>query len=154
MQTANATQAPATIDLNQLTPEQLTIVRKQLREAAKANGATLEQRNSIIDKMLQERDGAEFKHTTANILEALQAAKCVPATLDKHDRTEWLKKIQTRKQLLETKPEFKGKVGYKASGGFGAALTADRVIDWLMTEGNTAKLTPADRKAILKAIGQ
>jgi hypothetical protein len=137
--------------VSDLTPAQLKAIKAQLKAQAKANGAQLEERRTIIDAMLQEQDDTGFKHTTADILAALQEAQLVETTLAKEDRAEWLKKIQTRKQDLEKKPEYAGKVGYKASG-HGFTLTPDRIVDWLMDEVNAAKLTAADRKAIIKAM--
>jgi hypothetical protein len=139
------------INVSDLTPAQLKAIKAQLKAQAKANGAQLEERRTIIDAMLQEQDDTGFKHTTADILAALQEAQLVETTLAKEDRAEWLKKIQTRKQDLEKKPEYAGKVGYKASG-HGFTLTPDRIVDWLMDEVNAAKLTAADRKAIIKAM--
>jgi hypothetical protein len=139
----------ANITLASLTPEQLKVLKAQLKAQAKANGGNLEARRAIIDRMLQEIEGTGFKHTTADILSALQEAKLVDKELDKHDRSEWLKKIQTRKQDLKKKPEYTGKVGYKASA-HGLRLNADTVKDWILE--NPAKLTPADRKAIIKSL--
>jgi predicted transcriptional regulator len=139
------------INVSELTAAQLKAIKAQLKAQAKANGAQLEQRRAIIDRMLQETDDSGFKHTTSDILAALQSAGLVEAAPSKEDRAEWLKKIQTRKQDLERKPEYAGKVGYKASA-HGFTLTPDRIVDWLMDEANTSKLTAADRKAIIKAM--
>ena len=137
------------INVSDLTTEQLKAIRTQLKAQAKQNGERLGERRAIIDAMLQDQDDTGFMHTTADILAALQEAGLVSVTLDKDERAEWLKKVQTRKQDLEKKPEFAGKVGYKASS-HGFSLTPDRVVDWLLT--NSESLTPVDRKAIIKAM--
>ena len=142
-----------TIKLADLNPEQLATLQRQMREAAKADRAKVKDRWAVVDPMLQERDGAEFKHTTADILVALQAAKLAPATLEKEERAEWLKKIQTRKQVMEKEEGQAGLWGYKASGGF-RALTADTVVDWLLDDENLAKLTQADRNALIKQLSK
>lgn len=148
-----------TVNISDLTVEQLAALKAQLKAQAKANGANLKERNAIIDRMLTEKDGTEFRHTTADILAALQTAKIVEATLAKVERAEWLKKIQTRKQLLEKQanedgtPKYaKGTFGYKASAHVIGALTPDRVVDWLMDDAHVATLTASDRKAIIKAL--
>lgn len=149
------------IDITKLTPAQLAEVQKQLAAQRAADKPQREKRYAIIDKMLQEKDGDAFKHTTADILGALQTAKLVSADLNKHDRGEWLKKIQTRKQHLEklvhadgpNKGQLvyaKGTLGYKPSAGGIGALTADRVIDWLIE--HSAELSKADKDGIIKAL--
>ena len=147
------------INITSLTPEQLKQVKAQLNAQRKQLSGGRDARYAIIDRMLQERDGESFRHTTTDILTALQDAKLVDATLAKDNRAEWLKKIQTRKQSLQklanedgTLVHAEGTLGYKPSAGGIGALNADRIIDWLMDEANLAKLTPADRKAILKAV--
>lgn len=148
-----------TIDLSKLTDEQMTQIRAQLKaqRATLADGRA--ERYTIIDRMLVEKDDTGFKNTTADIRAALVTAKLIPAhQQNPEDMKEWLKKIQTRKQHLEketnddgTLKYAKGTFGYKLSAG-GFTLTPDRVIDWLMDEGNLARLSAADRKAILKAV--
>lgn len=140
------------MQLTDLTPEQLTALKAQLKAATKARSATRGDRNATVDAMLQERDATGFVHTTSDILSKLQAANLVPSTLDKAERAEELKKIQTRKQLLDAKPEFAGKVGYKASPLGVRAISHDAVIDWLMDDENLKSVTPAERKAIIKAM--
>ena len=142
---ATQTPTPATtaqpITLESLTPEQLASLHKQLKAQRKEKSKSRESRNTLLDRMLQEKSGDEFKHTTADILAALQADGFVSSNLSKEDRAIELKHIQTRKQLLDKKPEFKGKVGYKASAGFNT-LTLGRVCVWLDTA------TPSDIKYV------
>jgi crotonobetainyl-CoA:carnitine CoA-transferase CaiB-like acyl-CoA transferase len=137
----------APITLASLTPDQLKALHAELKAQKKARSATRGDRNTLLDKMLQEKDGAEFKHTTADILAAMQAKSLVASNLSKEERAVELKHIQTRKQLLEKKPEFKGKVGYKASAGFNT-LTLDRVCEWLSTQD----LSKADEQRIINAM--
>jgi crotonobetainyl-CoA:carnitine CoA-transferase CaiB-like acyl-CoA transferase len=130
-----------TIDIATLTPEQLAAITKQLRDSKRAKSGDPKKRNPIVDKLLQEKDGTEFKHTTADILAALQAANVVAATLTPEERAAELKKVQTRKQLLVKKPENKGKYGYKQSAN-GFSVTLARVLEWLKTA------SPQDRKTV------
>lgn len=140
------------IKLSDLTGEQIVALRKQMRAEAKANGQTLEARNTLLDRMLQERDGVEFQHTTSDILVALQTAKLAPATLDKADRAEWIKKIQTRKQLMEKKDGNAGKFGYKASSHSFGALTGDKIVVWLSNKDNVKLLSREDVAAIKRVL--
>lgn len=141
----------ATVNIAQLTPAQLLELRAQFKALTKANAGQAEQCHTILDTMLQERDGEGFKHTTMDMLTALNKANLVPDTeMTGKPRAEWLKKIQTRKQFLAKKPEFKDKVGYKQSPTGLATITSDKIIDWLMDDDHCQQLTVADRKAIIK----
>lgn len=117
-----------TIDISKLSVDQLAAIKKQLKAQKKEKSKGRSTWVATVDKMLQEKDGNSFKHTTADILQALQTAKVWDGT----EREVELKKVQTRKQLLEKKPEFKDKVGYKASA-HGFAVNVDRVIAWVTT---------------------
>ncbi len=130
-----------TIDIAKLTPEQIKQLTSQARMQRIAASGKPADRNAVIDAMLQEREGDEFKHTTADILAALIAKSIVSATAD---RPAELKRIQTRKQLLVKKPGNEGKYGYKLTP-FGFTLTVERIVAWL------AEATPEQRKAIAKA---
>lgn len=136
------------IDINDLNPQQIKDLRKQLRAASSVTKESLAKRNTLIDTMLHEKDGDEFKNTTSDILVALQDADCVPATLDNHNRKEWLKKIQTRKQHLAKKGDTS--VGYKTTPTGIGALTPERVVDWIIEHSD--ELTDTERKGILAAM--
>jgi hypothetical protein len=144
------------IDITKLTPAQLAQVADQLKAKRKLDAGDVKARWAIIDRMLAEKDGDAFKHTTADILTELQTAKIVRTDLTKDDRAEWLKKIQTRKQHLEKLTDESGKLvhakgtlGYRPSAG-GFTMTPDRVVDYIIEHGD--KLSPADKAAILKAL--
>jgi hypothetical protein len=142
------TATPA-ITLADLTPEQLAELNKQLKAQRKANSSNRKGWNEIVDKMLHEKDGDEFKHTTADILAALMNAKLEPSSMDSEARANLLKKIQTRKQLLVAKLKAENKpidVGYRASAT-GFSLTPDKVIAYLKS------LDASQRKPILASIG-
>lgn len=134
----------ATLDITKLTPVQLQALTKQMTAMRKAKSGDAGKRNKVIDAMLQEKNGTEFKHTTGDILGKLQSENIVSKSLTSDERAGELKKIQTRKQLLDKKPEFKGKVGYKVSAA-GFAVTLDRVLTFIATCNAT------DRAAIAKA---
>ncbi len=135
MQTTNIT-------LDQLTPEQLKALATQMKAASSAKRKGAKDRWPIVDAMLAERDGNGFKHTTGDILVALQAKSLVDKDLSAEARAEALKMIQTRKQKLEkmvdehgkrVHPE--GKFGYKPSANGVGPLTYERVTHWIL---NTA----------------
>lgn len=146
------------IDLSGLNTEQLKALRSDLLKLNKTDKSALEKRNSIIDSMLQVKDAdGSFKHTTMDIVAKLQEAKIVPTTLAKGDRQEWLKRVQTRKQLLErqtnedgTLKHKPGTFGYKSSGTFGNILTAERVTDWIIE--NAEQLSATEKAAIIKSL--
>jgi hypothetical protein len=156
-------EANTLLDISKLSAEQLKQLKAQLNAQRKTVNDKRGGRYAITDAMLKEKDeNGGFKHTTGDILAALQAKSDetgVPTTLTKDERAEWLKKIQTRKQYLEKLTDEAGNLvhaegtfGYKPSAGGFTALTPDRVVDWLLDDANVEKLTPADRKAILKAL--
>lgn len=126
----------ATISLDQLTPEQLAQLKTAMRADRKARMGDRKPWNAIVDVMLQEREGDGFKHTTADILAKLQAQKQESASLSTADRIIVIKKIQTRKQLLEKKRDESGKllyqVGYKPSAN-GLMMSVDRILAYLKT---------------------
>lgn len=146
------------VDISTLTSEQLKALRSSLLKLNKTDKSVLDKRNSIIDSMLQVKDAdGSFKWTTTDIVAKLQEAKVVPATILKGDRQEWLKKVQTRKQLLErqtnedgTLKHKPGTFGYKSSGTFGNVLTAERVTDWIIENSET--LSATEKAAILKSL--
>lgn len=138
-----------TLDISKLSPEQIALLAKQLRTASRAKSGDPKNRNAIIDKLLQEKDGKGFKNTTQDILDAMIAAKVVKADADRKIE---LKKIQTRKQFLVKKPKTDAEraaakllYGYKVSAN-GFAVTIDRVLEWIKTA------TPDERKQVAKAI--
>lgn len=131
-----------TINLAQLTPEQIKQIMSQARVQRVAASGKPADRNAVIDAMLQARDGDNWKHTTADILDALIAKSIVSATAD---RPAELKRIQTRKQLLVKKPGNETKYGYIKTP-FGFTLTAERVIAWL------AEASDEDKKTVRKAL--
>lgn len=147
--------APASIDLNALTPEQLLKLTKQLAERRKADKGDHKQWVIIVDAMLRERDGEGFKYTTSDILAATVAKGIVPASAD---RPIQLKRIQTRKQLLEKQRDDKGnlvnegKVGYKASANSFGVLDGAKIVAWLSVTANTELLTVAQATAISNAV--
>lgn len=133
------------IKLEQLNPEQIAQLAKQLKDARKAKSGDPKKRNTVIDRMLQEKDGNDWKHTTSDILVQLQADKVVASDLNAADKAAELKRIQTRKQLM-VKKFGKEKYGYKISAN-GFAVTLSRVVTWLK---NTA--TADDKKAVKAAL--
>lgn len=148
-----------TIDLSKLNDKEIMALRKQLLNANRMDKSELEKRNTVIDGMLQVKENGEFKWTTRDILNELIKSKVVKADISKADQGEWLKKIQTRKQLLEKQTNEDGSLkhkpgtfGYKFSGVFGNILTSDRIVDWMLDDDNVKKLSPADKAAILKAL--
>jgi hypothetical protein len=134
------------ISLSQLTPEQIAELRKQMKAEQKQRSGDRESWNKLVDKMLQERTGTEFNHSTGDILAALQADKIVSGNITGKDRAAEIKRIQTRKQLLEKKVGEDGKplytVGYKPSAN-GFLMSLDRVIAWAKTASRTELSTLA-----------
>lgn len=104
-----------------------------------------------MDAMLQEQDATGFKHTTGEILAACVAKKLQPKPEGKGARAAAIKKIQTRKQLLEKKVDENGKkmfkVGYRPSDN-GLTMGLDRVLAWLDGASNE------DRAAVAKHLGK
>lgn len=144
------------INIATLTPEQLVALTQQLKAKAKqerkANAGNRDAWKSLVDSMLQEKDGTAFKHTTADMLAALQAKSLVASNLTPDQRAEELKKIQTRKQKLEkmrnddgTLKYAKGTFGYKASPHVVGPLTLERVLAWIAAN-------PEHKAAIRKAV--
>jgi hypothetical protein len=146
--------APA-FDLASLTAEQLAKLTKQLAEKRKADRGDHESWKTIVDTMLKEREGDGFKHTTSDILAAVQAKAIVPTTCD---RPAQLKRIQTRKQQLERMRDDKGnliwdgKVGYKQSANSFGPMDGAKVVAWLSVPANVELLTVAQADAITKAV--
>lgn len=146
------TQTAATIDINALTPEQLKAVRQQLKAQVTARAGNREAWTTLVDGMLQDKVNGEWAYTTADILTALIAAK-LETEQTGDERAEQLKRIQTRKQKLhKADAANKDKYGFKPTAHGPMTLSADTVVDWLMTEGNVNKLSNADKKAILKQL--
>jgi len=152
MQTTNIT-------LDQLTPEQLAQLSKQLKATSTAKRKGAKDRWPIVDTMLATKDGDGFKYTTAEIVAALQDKGMLDKTLAPEARAEALKMVQTRKQKLEkmrTKegalvhPE--GKFGYKPSAHGVGPLTVERIVAWVSTASQvdvdrlTKALLPVKRK--------
>lgn len=133
-----------TIDINALTPSQLTALKRQIAAARKAKTGDHAARNAIIDRMLIALDG-EFVHTTSDILVALQSADVVARVLTAEERAAQLKMIQTRKQKLSKKNPTIA-YGYKASATGLGALTLPRVQSWIATA------SADDRKTILATL--
>ena len=148
MSTNTQTATPA-IDITKLTTEQLAALRKAL----KANSSVTDHKqwNTVVDAMLQGQDATGFKHTTGDILAAVVAKKLMPKPMDKNQRAMAIKRIQTRKQLLEKKVDETGKklfkVGYKPSEN-GLTMGLDRVLAWLDVATNE------DRAAVAKHLGR
>jgi hypothetical protein len=141
-----------TIDIAKLTPEQVLALSRAIKAKSKARSGDPKARATVIDAMLQEREGDGFKHTTADILSALQSKAIVSSALTADERAVEIKKIQTRKQLLVGKgttdaevAALKLKYGYKVSAN-GFMITADRIVAWL------TDATPADKAIIRKAL--
>jgi len=117
------------IKLENLTAEQLASLHGQISAKRKLVRAGSGSRNAVIDPMLHETNDLGHVHTTADIVVALQAKSLLPKELSKTDHAVEIKKIQTRKQLLQRKGDTS--VGYRASAtGFGP-LTVERVLTWL-----------------------
>jgi len=133
---------PAVINLAELTQAQLTELKKQLKTAKKARSSTRGVWVETVDTALKAMDASGFVNTTADILAKLQVAGAWDGT----ERDVELKKVQTRKQLLQKKPELVGKVGYKVSAT-GFVLTTDRVIAYLKG------LDASERRVIYTAMG-
>lgn len=140
----------ATISLDQLTPEQIATLKSLVKTEAKAARPDRKTWNPIVDAMLQEREGDGFRWTTAQILERLQQEKVVKPSLATPERESEIKKIQTRKQLLERKRDRDGKllftVGYKPSAN-GVTITLDRVLLWVKAQSAT------DQDTLHRALG-
>lgn len=151
-QTPTAATAQPTIDLAALTPAQIAQLAKQLKEQKKADAGDHDQWVKVVDAMLHESDANGFKHTTSDILAACQAKAIIPMTISEDGRKAQIKRIQTRKQLLEKKPEHKGKVGYKVSSHSFGPLTKDKILDWFALPANVEALTPSEQAAIVKAM--
>lgn len=153
---AKAQPTTPTVDLALLTTEQITKLQAQLKAAQKADRGDHKVWVEIVDAMLKERDGEGFKHTTSDILSALQAKAVVSSTINDDSRKMHLKRIQTRKQLLEKQTDkagnapLKGKVGYKPSTNAFGPLNCDKVIIWL--ESNPEAITVAQAESITKLI--
>lgn len=131
------------IKLTDLTAEQLLTLTKQLKATAqaqrKAGAGTRTAWKSLVDNMMREKDATGFKHTTADVLAALQAKSLVAKEFN---RAEELKKIQTRKQKLAKLRDKAGKLvhaegtlGFKASLTGVGALTVERCIAFLNANG-------------------
>ncbi len=150
--TAPASVAQPAISLDQLTPAQIAALAKQLKAQRKADMGDHKAWVEIVDKMLHEKEGDGFKNTTSDILAALQAKAIVPAALSSEARAMHIKRIQTRKQLLEKKPEHKDKVGYKPSANSFGPLDADKIVAWLQVAGNIESVTVKQAEAIHAAI--
>jgi hypothetical protein len=153
-----APEANAGIDISKLTPEQLQALQKQMKAKGKELRGKKDERFSIIDTMLKEKDSSgEFKHTTRDIMNALDAKGLVNRTVDKWDQVE-IKKIQARKQFLEKATDEKGKLvhpegtfGYKASAALGF-VSATSVEKFFTDPAKVKTLTDAQRKVILAAL--
>ena len=131
-----------TISLAELTQDQLASLKAQLKTAKKARSSTRGVWVEMVDTALKAMDASGFVNTTADILAKLQVAGAWDGT----ERDVELKKVQTRKQLLQKKPELVGKVGYKVSAT-GFVLTTDRVIAYLKG------LDASERRVIYTAMG-
>ena len=131
-ETTATTTAPS-ISLTALSPTQLKELRAMLREQGSKTRGNVTKRNAVIDRMLHERDDTGFKHTTADILAALQSGGIVASNLSSEDRAAALKMIQTRKQTLANKGD--DKVGYKPTPTGIGALTVERAIAYLNEAG-------------------
>jgi len=131
-----------TINLAELTQDQLVSLKAQLKTAKKARSGTRGVWVETVDTALKAMDDSGFVNTTADILAKLQVAGAWDGT----ERDVELKKVQTRKQLLQKKPELVGKVGYKLSAT-GFVLTPDRVIAYLKG------LNASERSPIYAALG-
>ena len=144
-------QQQAQLDLIMQDPTLLNLMRKQVHARQSIPKDLVTQRNALIlaDLQMRGEDGG-FKWQTADILAHIIAADCIPSVktvtdLNTHDRKEWLKKIQTRKQLHEKTTEFQGKVGYKPTiTGIGDPVA--------MMKAKLAHMSDADKKAMLKEL--
>lgn len=147
---------PVILDIASLTPDQLAKLQRQLKEHKKATAIDHESWVTIVDKMLHEKDETGFKWTTADILSTAQNKGIVPPTIDADRRAQEIKRIQTRKQLLEKKRDDKGNlmhdVGYKPSTNAFGPLTAERVMEWLMVPANLEAMTPTQVEACMKQL--
>lgn len=148
--------APTILDIASLTPDQLAKLQRQLKEHKKATAIDHESWVTIVDKMLHEKDETGFRWTTADILSTVQNKGIVPPTIDADRRAQEIKRIQTRKQLLEKKRDDKGNlmhdVGYKPSTNAFGPLTAERVMEWLMVPANLEAMTPTQVEACMKQL--
>lgn len=148
--------APTAIDLSQLTPDQITKLAKQLKEARKADKVDHDSWVKIVDTALHEREGDGFRWTTGDILSQLQAKGLAKPTLDTEQRQSEIKKIQTRKQLLEKKRDDKGNlvhtVGYKASSNSFGPMDASKIVAWLSVPANVELVSVGQADAITKAL--
>lgn len=154
---APVTSAPAPmLDISKLTPAQIQALQKQLKLERKAQLGDHSQWVTIVDAMLHETDGDGFKWTTADILAAVQAKAIVSTTLDAEQRNMQIKRIQTRKQLLEKKKDDKGnaqhKVGYKPSTNSFGPMDATKIVAWLSVPANQEAITVKQAEAIHAAI--
>lgn len=127
-------EATQTISLSDLTPTQLKELHAQLKAQRKQSSGNRKEWQKTVDSMLQEREGDGFKHTTATILDTLISKNLVPASAE---RKAEIKKIQTRKQLLEKKLDKDGKplfsVGYKPSATAFGPMSVEKVLTWILT---------------------
>lgn len=144
------------VDLAQLTPAQILQLTKQLREARKHDLGDHETWLTVVDPMLHETEGEGFRYTTSDILAAVQAKGVVPMQISSDTRIMQIKRIQTRKQLLEKKRGEDGKplhkVGYKPSANSFGPLDAVKIVAWLDVPANLESVTVAQAEAIAKAI--
>jgi hypothetical protein len=165
-QTASATPAPKitqattpAFDLASLTPAQLATLQHQLHDKTKADRGDRTQWNTLVDSMLQEKVDGSFAHTTGDILAALQAKGVTKPTPEKEGYATEIKRIQTRKQLLEKqrdkaghllKPE--GTYGYKASANSFGPMNKAKILAWLAVAANIETLTPAEATVITASV--
>lgn len=129
------------ITLDQLTPEQIAALSKQMKQATTAKRKSAGNRWAVVDPMLKSKDANGFKHTTADIVAELQSKALLPKDLNAADRAEALKMVQTRKQKLAKLRDKDGKlvhaegsIGFKQSAN-GLVLTVERCIEFLNQHG-------------------
>jgi len=147
------------INLDELSPEQLQALQKQMKARKQEVNSKRGERFGIIDGMLVERDAENnFIHTTRDILNKLAENGLVDQTPEKWDQNE-IKKIQARKQFLEKSTGKDGKLvhpegtfGYKQSAGMGFVITPTRVETFFDDKDKVKQLTADQRRKILKAL--
>lgn len=149
---ATQTTAAAAVDLSTLTPEALLALQKQLKALKKADAIDHDKWKAVVDELLHEKEGDGFKWTTSDILAAVQAKGVVKATLTVQERQEHIKRIQTRKQVLEKQRDDKGNlvhsVGYKQSANSFGPLDITKILAWMANPANMETVSVKQAEAI------
>lgn len=142
-----------TLDITELTSDQLAAIQAQLKDQAKQKRQVRGKRMELIEAMLQakDEDGA-FIHTTRDIATELSKQGLGLMEQELQDKVlidKELRKIQAKKQHLEKLTDEKGELvhpegtfGYKSSGGLGsvnmgaAKVKVETIVEFMKTRAS------------------